>query len=373
MKQRFIFLAFIMLTSVNSHFAMGKGQGDEMADTHKSEVSSQVESKEFKPGEFILDYLGDAHEWKLFSVGEKHFAVPLPIILYSRTRNKPFVFWSSKFNHGYTAYNGFKLVTKGDLKGKIAEVDEQDQVIQEAPLPLDFSITKNVTGIFFSIILMSLIFIPVGKKYIARQNQAPTGLQNLLETLILFVRDEIAIPSIGEKNYLKFMPFLLSLFFFIWINNVLGLIPIFPAGANVTGNIAVTMALALVTLFMIIINGNKHFWKEIFNAPGVPVFLKLPIPIMPIVEIAGWLIKPAVLMIRLFANMLAGHLIAKVLFALIFIFGAQSIYFGYGISVISVFLAVFMSALKLLVSVIQAYVFTILAAIFLGIATSEHH
>ena len=154
---------------------------------------------------------------------------------------------------------------------------------------------------------------------------------------------------------------------------MLGLVPIFPGGANVTGNIAVTMVLALFTLMVILLNGNKHFWKDIFNAPGVPVFLKLPIPIMPVVEMAGWIIKPAVLMIRLFANILAGHIIAMVLFGLIFIFGAVNIYFGYSISVVSLLLTVFMTILELLVAFIQAFVFTMLSSLFIGMAVADHH
>ncbi|PKP36149.1 MAG: ATP synthase F0 subunit A, partial [Bacteroidetes bacterium HGW-Bacteroidetes-15] len=264
-------------------------------------------------------------------------------------------------------------VTEGDTKGKIFEVDSDDQIIENVALPLDFSIKKNVAAIFFSILIICLIFISTANKYKTNVITAPKGLQNLLETLILFVRDDIARPSIGEKHYAKFMPFLLSIFFFIWINNILGLIPIFPAGANVTGNIAVTMALALITLITILINGNKHFWKDIVNAPDVPVFLKLPIPIMPVVEAASWLIKPGVLMIRLFANILAGHIVVMVLFSLIFIFGSVNVYFGYGISFISILLTVFMSLLELLVAFIQAFVFTMLSALFLGMATAEHH
>ncbi|WP_235942249.1 F0F1 ATP synthase subunit A [Perlabentimonas gracilis] len=329
-------------------------------------------SKEFNAGDFIFDHIGDAHDWHIVTIGDKHISVPLPIILYSRTRGQLFTFLSSKFHHGHDTYKGFKLVTDGDLKGKIAEVDVHNN-ISDGPLPLDFSIKKNVVGILFSIIILLLVFVPIAKKYKAAPHAAPTGIQSLMETLILFVRDDIAKPSIGEKHYLKFMPYLLTIFFFIWLNNLLGLIPIFPAGANVTGNIAVTMVLALATLATILLNANKSFWKHIVNTPGVPVFLKLPIPIMPIVEAASWLIKPAVLMIRLFANILAGHIIAMVLFSLIFIFGAANVYFGFGISFVTILLTVFMSVLELLVSFIQAFVFTMLSALFLGMATEEHH
>ncbi len=194
-----------------------------------------------------------------------------------------------------------------------------------------------------------------------------------MEMLILFVRDDIVLPSLGQKNYMKYMPFLLTLFFFIWINNLLGLIPFFPAGANITGNIAVTMVLAIFSFLTINLNANKQYWKHIFNPPGIPMFLKLPVPIMPFVELLGIFIKPFVLMVRLFANILAGHIVAMVLFSLIFIFGSINVYFGYGISFVSILLTVFMTVLELLVALIQAYVFTLLTSLFIGMAVEEHH
>jgi F-type H+-transporting ATPase subunit a len=371
MKSLFTHLITISLALSFAQFSLGSSVSYAEQPNHNSE--QEHHKKEFNPGEFIFDHIGDAHDWHIVTIGEKHISVPLPIILYSRTRGKLFTFWSSKFHHGHDTYKGFKLVLEGDLKGKIVEVDNNDQKIDNAPLPLDFSIKKIVAGTFFSIFVICFLFISAARSYKRSNNGAPKGINNLLETLILFVRDDIAKPSIGEKHYQRFMPFLLSIFFFIWINNLLGLIPIFPAGANITGNIAVTMVLAFFALIMIVTNGNKHFWKHIFNTPGVPVFLKLPIPIMPIVEVAGWLIKPGVLMIRLFANILAGHIIALVLFSLIFIFGSVNIYFGYGISFITILLTVFMTILELLVSFIQAFVFTMLTSLFLGMATEDHH
>jgi len=202
---------------------------------------------------------------------------------------------------------------------------------------------------------------------------APRGLQNLFEPIILFIRDEVAKPAIGEKKFEKFMPFLLTAFFFILINNLLGLIPVFPFGANVTGNIAVTLVLALFTFFITSINGNKHYWKEIYN-PDVPWWLKFPIPLMPIVELSGVITKPFVLMVRLFANMMAGHMIVTVFVSLIFIFNTlMGVEAGWGVSVISVAFSVFIILLDLLVSFIQAYVFTLLSALYFGMATSEHH
>lgn len=335
--------------------------------------NTESHKKKFNAGEFIFDHIGDSHEWHIATFGHTHVSIPLPIILYSRLRGKGYVFMSSKFHHGHSVHEGFWLNTEGVLKGKISEANDDGSLVQNAPLPLDFSMTKNVVAAFFSFGLMLWLFISIANAYKRKPNVAPSGIQNLIEIIILFVRDEIAIPSIGAKRYSTFLPFLLTLFFFIWINNLLGLIPFFPGGANVTGNIAVTMALALFSFAIITFSANKNYWKHIINTPGVPWFLKVPVPIMPVVEIAGIFIKPFVLMVRLFANILAGHMIAIVLFSLIFIFGSINVYSGYGISIVSVSLVIFMSLLELLVAAIQAYVFTMLTALFIGMATAEHH
>jgi F-type H+-transporting ATPase subunit a len=367
-------LFFITLLAIGiSTLAPTKTIGSSLsAPKSEQDTAHSTNDKAFNAGDFIFDHIGDAHDWHILTIGHHHISVPLPIFLYSKTRGKFYAFFSSKFHHGHSTYKGFKLITEGELKGKIAEVDERGEILT-ASLPIDLSLKKNGAAIIIYSILIAWIFISVANAYKKRPNKAPRGLQNLVENLIIFVRDEIAKPSIGDKHYNRFMPFLLTIFFFIWINNMLGLVPIFPGGANVTGNIAVTMVLALFTLMVILLNGNKHFWKDIFNAPGVPVFLKLPIPIMPVVEMAGWIIKPAVLMIRLFANILAGHIIAMVLFGLIFIFGAVNVYFGYSISVVSLLLTVFMTILELLVAFIQAFVFTMLSSLFIGMAVADHH
>jgi F-type H+-transporting ATPase subunit a len=239
----------------------------------------------------------------------------------------------------------------------------------------DFSFTKTVLAIFISVILLLVIFLSVAKAYRKRKNEAPSGIQSLVEPLILFIRDDIAKSSIGEKKYERFMPYLLTVFFFIFINNLLGLIPLFPGGANVTGNIAVTLVLAVFTFVLTTINGNKHYWIDIVNTPGVPWWLKVPVPLMPIVEIIGIITKPFVLMVRLFANITAGHIIVLGFISLIFIFGAISVALGLGVSVVSVSFMIFMSLLELLVAFIQAYVFTLLSALYFGLAVNvpEHH
>ena len=327
-------------------------------------------SKGFEAGKFVMEHVSDAFEWHIATIGETHISVPLPIILHSPEKGWN-VFMSSRFHHGHEPYNGFRIENEGKNEGKIVELDANGQV--KADLPIDLSITKTVAGIFVSVIVLLLIFLSIAKSAKKRAGQAPTGLQNLLEPVILFVRDDVAKPAIGEKRYEKFMPFLLTVFFFILTNNLLGLIPIFPFGANVTGNIAVTLVLALFTFFITTFNTNKHYWKEIYN-PDVPWWLKFPVPLMPIVELTGVITKPFVLMIRLFANMMAGHLIVTVFVSLIFIFAQlMGVEAGMGVSVISVLFSVFMLLLDVLVSFIQAYVFTLLSALYFGMASPEEH
>jgi F-type H+-transporting ATPase subunit a len=345
--------------------------GNEAAhDSLKAEGDSHA--KKFQPGSFIIDHILDAHEWHIATIGDFHLSIPLPIIVYSLKQEKFMVFMSSKFHHGHNAHNGLKLMLEGPHKGKIVEVNEDGSIDETASQPIDISLTKDVLELFIVLGLMLWIFLSAAKAYKRRPNQAPRGIQSFVEPLILFIRDDIAKPSIGKK-YEKFLPYLLTVFFFIFINNLIGLIPIFPGGANVTGNISVTLVLALFTFVLTTVTANMNYWKHIVNAPGVPWWLKIPIPLMPAVEIIGMFTKPFVLMVRLFANITAGHIIALGFFSLIFLMGEMSIYGGYGISVLSVLFTVFMLVLELLVAFIQAYVFTLLSAIYFGMAVEEHH
>ncbi|MDD2306394.1 MAG: F0F1 ATP synthase subunit A [Prolixibacteraceae bacterium] len=336
----------------------------------ESESTTETSQPEgFNPGKFVIEHVSDAFEWHIATFGETEISIPLPIILYSSDKGWNF-FMSSRFHHGKETFNGFRIEHKGKNEGKIVEVNEQGEVIG---LPVDLSITKTVAGIFVSVIVLLFIFLNIAKTAKRRVNKAPAGMQSLFEPVILFVRDDVAKPAIGEKKYERFMPFLLTLFFFILINNLLGLIPIFPFGSNVTGNIAVTMVLALFTFLITTFSTNKHYWKEIYN-PDVPWWLKFPIPLMPIVELTGVITKPFVLMVRLFANMLAGHLIVTVFVSLIFIFNVKmGVEAGLGVSVLSVAFSVFILLLDVLVSFIQAYVFTLLSALYFGMASPEHH
>ncbi len=350
-------------------------------------ASEHHKTEKFDPGSFIMDHIADAHEWHIITIGHKHISIPLPVIVYSKHSGWHF-FSSGKMAHG-DAYTNFKLITEGKDKGKILELLDENTVSQYVAaeeleaykvtgaemgiLPLDLSITKNVVSLWVSIIILLWVFLSVAKAYKRAPNKAPKGMQSFIEPIILFVRDDIAIPSVGNHKYEKYMPYLLTIFFFIFLNNLMGLIPIPPFGANLTGNIAVTMILALFTFVITTISGNKAYWQHIINMPGVPWWLKFPLPLMPIIEISGMFIKPFVLMVRLFANITAGHIIALGFYSLIFIFGGLSVYAGYGASVLSITFTIFMTLLEILVAFIQAYVFTLLSAIYFGMATEEHH
>ncbi len=351
------------------HLAAGNAQMDPVIDV---EIEAAIEELEFDPGAFIFDHIADAYDWHLFDIDDKHYSIPLPVILYTREKGLT-VFMSDKFDHGHSAYRGFKIATEGPRKGKIVVAREDGSTDPEAAAPLDMSMTKNVVGMLFAAIIMMSIFLTIGARYKRQPLEPPRGLQSLLEPLILFVIDDIVKPAIGHKKYEPFLPYLLTLFFFIWINNMLGLIPIFPMGANVTGNISVTAGLALTSFLVINLSGNKHYWQHIFNTPNVPFFLKLPIPIMPIIELVGVITKPFVLAIRLFANITAGHIITMGFFTLIFIFGQVSPAFGYGGSILAVGFGIFITFLEFLVALIQAYVFTLLTSLFIAAAVDDGH
>lgn len=335
------------------------------------EPSMHHEEGKFNAGQMIMDHVSDAHDWHILTYHEHHVSVPLPIILLDG--GKLVSFSSRYFHHGESSYRGYKLLTEGKEKGKIVKVlADGVSVDTSARKPLDFSITKNVVALFASIILLLLVFIPIANKYKNNPARAPKGLQSLLEPIILFVRDDIAIAAIGKKKYARFMPYLLTIFFFIFFNNLLGLIPILPGGANLTGNIAVTMVLALFTFVITTFMGSKDYWKHIFNTPGVPWWLKIPVPLLPAVEVMGVFTKPFVLMVRLFANITAGHIIVLGFLSLIFIFGDMNPAIGLAVSPVSVLFDIFMSLLELLVAFIQAYVFTLLSAIYFSMAIEEH-
>ena len=306
----------------------------------------------------IMEHIADAHDWHLWGEGHDAVSIALPVIIYTKSKGIT-LFSSSKFEHGHASYEGFKLDSEGHIVWEDKLNTEQ---------LYDISLTKNVIAMFIAVLTLCIIIISMANSYSKRQGKAPKGIHNLIEPLIIFIRDDVAKPSIGHKTD-KFMPLLLTVFFFIFVNNVFGLIPIFPGGANVTGNIAVTMVLALVIFLTVNLNGNKYYWKHIFM-PDVPVWMY--VIIIPI-ELLGVILKPFVLMLRLFANITAGHIIILGFFSLIFIFGAMSPAGGIGVSPLSVAFTVFMGLLEMLVAFLQAFVFTLLSAIYIGMAVEEHH
>ncbi|MBO4645591.1 MAG: F0F1 ATP synthase subunit A [Bacteroidales bacterium] len=388
----FALALFLIFTANLLHAA-----ADNDANKTEGDSKKQQETPSFNPGPFILEHVVDSYGWHITGEGHHAVSIPLPVILIDHGCH---VFMSSKFEHGQSSYQGYALGFTEEYKGKIVKLAAPyanssepleeifkkegiregdtkalDKLIDKAGTEsmYDISITKNVCSLFISILLLLWIFLTVAKQYKKREGKAPHGLQGLLEPLILFIRDEVAIPSLGEKKYEKYFPYLLTLFFFILVNNLMGLIPIFPGGANVTGNIAITGILAAITFLITSFSADSHYWKHLVNTPGVPWFLKFPIPLMPVVEIIGIFTKPFVLMVRLFANITAGHIIALGVISLIFIFGGMSIGLGYGVSIVSLVFYVFMGLLECIVAFIQAFVFTLLTAMFTGMAMGTEH
>ncbi|WP_445458560.1 F0F1 ATP synthase subunit A [Flavobacterium sp. HNIBRBA15423] len=337
-------------------------------ETHESHVegheTEEPLSKKDKVNAYIEHHLQDSHDFNFFSDEEKgmHYGFSLPVILFD---NGLQVFSSSKLHHGETVAenngNYYKLyhgkIYKTDASGELT-FDEHHHPINDKPL--DFSITKNVVSMLFTSALLLFMFIGLAKSY--KKGPIPTGFGRVLEPLIIFIREEIAIPNIGEKKYRKFMGFLLTVFFFIWLLNLLGMTPL---GINVTGNIAVTVCLALFTFLITQFSANKDYWKHIFWMPGVPIPMK--IILMPI-ELLGTLTKPFALLIRLFANITAGHVVIMSLIAMIFV--------GKNLAAdmpISLALTLFISIIEILVAFLQAFIFTMLSSLFIGMAVQDHH
>ena len=351
---RILMVAFMMaLPAVNAHAAEDGG---------------------FDPGSMIIGHVTDAHSWHMFDYYtsdsvEHAVAIPLPVILINNGHLD--IFMSSRFHHGHADYKGYRLVGGGAEKEEIVCVDEAGNLTGQKPI--DLSITKTAAAIMLAVIMLLVIVFVARAGYKKRPNQAPKGLQSLVEMLVVYVRDSIVKPMIGEKHYERYLPYLLTLFFFIFFCNILGLIPFFPAGANITGNIAVTATLAVITFLITNISGNRHYWTDIFNTPGVPAWLKV-FPLMPVVELVGVFTKPIVLMIRLFANMTAGHIVILGFIVIIFILSNLfGMVVGGAVSVVSVLFSVFISLLECLVAYIQAFVFTMLTALYIGMAVAEPH
>lgn len=343
----------------------------------KSDSNDQKTNEEkFNASELIFHHIGDSYGFHVYGANEDHFpkalTIPLPMILW--TNNGLVTFSSSEFHHDV---DGNVIVEKKGLKfvnlhGKVYQLNEEaisieldkDQHATNALRPLDLSITKNIFSMFLSMILLLLIFLFTARSYKKSKNGLPSGIGKFMEPIILFIRDEVAIPNIGEHKYKKYMPFLLTLFFFIWINNVMGLIPFFPFSSNLSGNISFTLTLAVITFIITLFSSKKYYWKHMLWMPGLPVPMKL---FLAPIEIIGMFVKPIALMIRLFANITAGHVIVLSLISLIFIF--KSVW----VAPVSVLFTLFISVIEVLVVAIQAYIFTMLSALYFGQALDEGH
>ncbi len=323
-----------------------------------------VKEEKLDPAKIIMDHIKDAHEFHFFTIENKenphesfHATIPLPVILYAPGKGLK-VFSSARFGHlGDEAYEGYKLDEKKDI------------VAEDGSVVYDFSLTKNVVQMLLALTILVWLMTSVAKKYKNGQgvSSAPKGWQNAVEPVIAFVRDEVAKPNLSHK-WQKYLPYLLTVFFFILINNIFGLL---PGSANVTGNIAFTIVLGVISFFVILFSTNKHFWGHIFWFPGVPVLVR--IFIMLPVELLGVFTKPFALIVRLFANMVAGHIIILSFIALIFIFGSMSAGAGWGFSPLSVAFAVFIYLIEIMVAFIQAFIFTNLTAVFIGQAFEGGH
>lgn len=332
-----------------------------MANAENQEEEKGEGREKFEASSFILDHIADSHEWHLFGEGEKSVALYLPVILFDK-ESGIHVFSSRKLAHGHV-YEGYRLEEEGELKGTIVKVDAAGNVDEEN-IPMDFSITKTVAAMICAALIGLILFISLARSYKKTGISHPKGIQGFLEPVVLFIRDDIAVPNLGHKAD-KFVPYLLTVFTFIIINNVMGLIPFPPPfGGNVTGNIAVTFVLATCTFLITQFSANKNHWRHVFATPGVPFWL---LPIMIPVEIIGLFSKPFALMIRLFANITAGHIIVLSLICLIFIFDSI------GIAPVSIIFVVFMDCMELLVAFLQAYIFTLLSALFISLAVAEEH
>ena len=328
-----------------------------------AEASSE-ETAEVDVSELVFGHIGDSYGWHITTWKGHHITIPLPCIVRSSTGWH--LFMSSELEHGQI-YEGLFL----SEDGKIMELMPDGSMTR----PFDMSITKNVASLMFSAVLLVILVLSAArwyKKHDTVNEGAPKGFTGLMEMMVMMVNDDLVKPSIGEKHYKKYAPYLLTAFFFIFLSNLLGIVPFFPGGANVTGNIAVTLVLAMFTFFMINLFANKHYWKEILW-PDAPIFLKFPLPIMQVIELFGMISKPFSLMVRLFANILAGHAMILGLVAVIFVTAKMSPVINGSMTAITMVFGVFMDCLELLVAFIQAYVFTMLSAVFIGMSRQEEH
>ena len=355
---------FILAAAFGCPYASAEPESDAVASAEVEE-DAPLDTKSI-----VLGHIKDSHEWHVTDIGGHALVIHLPVIVYTTTGWH--VFLTSKFEHeadaeGYRhGPHNLALCEEGDNAGKVVEFTEAG--IQ---VPFDISITKTVaTMMIDAVILMLCILIPARwyKRHKA-SDPAPKGFTGLIEMLVSYVDESIIAPGVGPGHE-RYSPYLLTCFFFIFTCNLMGLMPFPPGGGNVTGNIAITFFLALCTFLITQFSGNKHYWKDIFW-PNVPTWLKAPVPLIPVIEFVGIFTKPFALMIRLFANMMAGHAIALALTCIIFLVATKGIAMLVGLTAVSVLMSVFMMCLEFLVCFIQAMVFTMLSATFIGLARVE--
>ncbi len=324
--------------------------------------ASETEGEKINIPEIVLEHLSDSYEWHIASYEGKHISIPLPIIVRSSATGE----WYVCTAHSLPEQFFFDETHRGKIYEKLPDGTRER--------PLDLSITKTVTQIWIVVIVLIAIFLSCAKWYKTRdeKSEAPGGFVGMIEMFVMTIHDDLIKPSVGENHYKPYAPYLLTVFFFIFTTNIIGLIPIFPGGANVTGNINITLFLAVCTMLAINLFGNKEYWKEIFW-PEVPLFLKAyPAPVMPLIELFGVFTKPFALMIRLFANMMAGHAVILSFTCVIFLGWSMGVGYGLGLNIFSIIMLLFMNCLEVLVAFVQAYVFTMLSAVFIGLAHKEH-
>ena len=353
-KLKSIVLLLLLLVSVPGML------NAQQADSLSVAAAAPSEEEEVNVSELVFGHIGDAYEWHIATLGGKEWSIPLPVIVHSSTGWH--VFSSSHLKEG--EYEGLYIASQGTNEGKIVERNAAGEEVR----PFDISITKNVLGLFINSAVLLLILMSCVRWYKKHPvgEGAPRGGVGMVEAMVLMIYEDVIKGCIGE-DYKRYAPYLLTAFFFVLVNNLMGLIPIFPGGANVTGNIAVTLVLAVCTFILTNVYGSKEYWKEIFW-PEVPVWLKVPIPMMPVIELFGIFTKPFALMIRLFANIMAGHAAILSLIAIIFITVKAGAVINGSMTAVAVLFGIFMDALEVLVAFIQAYVFTMLSAVFIGLS-----
>lgn len=359
-KLRYIALLLTLLLVVTPEM-----KAQPSVDAQKTEATAE-KSDDVDVNELVFGHIGDAYEWHIVTLGHTELSIPLPVIV--KASDGWHVFSSARLKEG-ASYEGLHIAKGGNYDGKIVETAPDGNEVR----PIDISITKNVLGLMINSLILVVLMLACARWYKKHplEDGAPKGGVGMIETIVMTIQNDVIKTCIGP-DYRRYSPYLLTAFFFVLVNNLMGLIPIFPGGANITGNIAITMVLALCTFIMINVFGSKEYWKDIFW-PNVPVWLKCPIPMMPVIELFGIFTKPFALMIRLFANIMAGHAAILSLVAIIFITVKSGALINGPMTVVSVLFGIFMDGLEVLVAFIQAYVFTMLSAVFIGLSREGGH